>query len=175
MKISYLEIYNEIVNDLLDKNNQNLDVRIGNNGCVINGLTEKLVEEEITVFEWLELGESNRKVAATDYNETSSRSHTVFRIHLEMIKKSGISDQTYNAEINLVDLAGSEGVSSDLDPERVIERSNINRSLLALKMIIQSNSSRSKNHQTGSHSYRQSKLTRILQNALSGNSKTCII
>lgn len=88
MTVSYLEIYNECVNDLLNSENKNLDIqKDSKNSCVISNLTEVEVEDAYQVIEWLNTGESIRKVAATYYNETSSRSHTVFRIRLQMISE----------------------------------------------------------------------------------------
>lgn len=141
----------------------------------IQKLTEEEVTEEAMVFDWLDRGETVRKVAATNYNQGSSRSHTVFKIKLIMkapTTKGRISVKT--SEINLVDLAGSEGVNAhNKNALRFRECSNINKSLLALSNVIQELG----NKKTGFKyiSYRHSKLTRILQNSLSGNSKTSII
>ena len=155
-----------------------MDVQVDTKGnWVISGLTQKLVQEEFKVFEWLAQGERIRKIATTDFNEASSRSHTIFKINLEMVTKNSFTTHVSWAEVNLVDLAGSEGVSMDQDQERAIERSNINKSLLALKMIIKSKAEQNQNKHSGPSyiSYRQSKLTRILKNSFSGNSKTWLI
>jgi hypothetical protein len=173
MTVSYLEIYNETVNDLLNENNKALDVRtVNNQESFVHGLTEEEVTSEEYIFRWLEKGEVVRKVAETKLNEVSSRSHTIFTIKLEL--KSGDSE-IIKAEINLVDLAGSESVNkTKSEGIRFREGANINKSLLALSNVINELSKSSK--KTSSYiSYRSSKLTRILQNALSGNSKTCII
>lgn len=167
-------MYNEIINDLLNSNNKNLEVQKGAKGqCKINKLAEEIVTDELKAFEWLEIGESIRRVAPTDFNKLSSRSHTIFRINLETTVRGVFSSQTIKrSEINLVDLAGSEGVTSEHNQARAAERANINKSLLALSMVVQSKSTKDSNAFT---SFRKSKLTRILENALSGDSKTCII
>lgn len=112
-----------------------------------------------------------KKVAETKLNETSSRSHTIFTIRFELNTKDGVK----TSEINLVDLAGSESVDkTQADGIRFREGANINKSLLALSNVIHELGKGSKK-QGGYVSYRSSKLTRILQKALSGNSKTIII
>jgi centromeric protein E len=111
-----------------------------------------------------------RNIAETKLNETSSRSHTVFRIN---IQSSCAKDGSIKiSQLNLVDLAGSEGVSkTQADGIRLREGSNINRSLLALSNVINKLSTGSKQF----INFRDSKLTRILQKALGGNSSTAII
>jgi hypothetical protein len=158
----------------LNSGNKNLEVQKGAKGkCTISKLTEEVVTDELKAFEWLEIGESIRRVALTDFNKTSSRSHTIFRINLEMTVKEEFRTETIKrSEINLVDLAGSEGVTSEHNQARAAERANINKSLLALSMVVQS---KAFINPTAYISYRKSKLTRILENALSGDSKTCII
>ncbi|CAI2384599.1 unnamed protein product [Moneuplotes crassus] len=182
INVSYLEIYNETVNDLLNENNKDMNIRAGaHEEIAIPGLTCNRVEKEISVFDWLEYGEQIRQIDSTDFNETSSRSHTVFKISLEM-SSLDINQNTKIAksEINLVDLAGSEGVSSGGTKKNAYERANINKSLLALRKIISQNlSAQNKNSDLRRAQvkplYRDSKLTRILQNSLNGKSLTCII
>jgi centromeric protein E len=127
----------------------------------------KLVEE----------GEEARIIAATNLNEQSSRSHTVFQINIETKEKKAngeISIRT--SQFNLVDLAGSEGVSrTKSEGIRFREGSNINKSLLALSKVIHRLSSCSNNKSKVFINYRDSKLTRILQPSLGGNSQTVII
>jgi centromeric protein E len=111
-----------------------------------------------------------RSIAETKMNEASSRSHTVFRVQIQSTDTEG---STKMSMLNLVDLAGSEGATkTQTDGLRLREGSNINRSLLALSNVINKLST------SGSKSfinYRDSKLTRILQKALGGNSSTAII
>ena len=171
MKVSYLEIYNETINDLLNEANTNLGIRTNpeNNEAFVHGLTAEEVTNETSSFLWLEKGDSVRKVAETNANHSSSRSHTIFTITLE-IKKDGIVKKS---EINLVDLAGSESAGkTKSEGMRFREGANINKSLLSLSNIISGLSKPSKGK---FHNFRESKLTRILQKALSGNSKTSII
>ena len=117
-------------------------------------------------------GDESRIIAETKLNEQSSRSHTVFRINISSKLKEDES-KIRMSQLNLVDLAGSEGASkTQSDGLRLREGSNINRSLLALSNVINRLSSSSK---PPFINYRDSKLTRILQPALGGNSKTAII
>ena len=170
MSISYLEIYNESINDLLDEENKNLELRITpNNETFVKGLTEEEVKSLDSSFIWLEKGESVRKVAETNLNHASSRSHTIFTIRLEINNNGAVK----KSEINLVDLAGSESVNkTKAEGMRFREGANINKSLLSLSNVI---SDLSKQSKTKYVNFRESKLTRILQKALSGNSKTSII
>ena len=108
--VSFFELYNETINDLLDPANQNLDIRENYAGVYIKGLSEKPVTSPEQAIEYLRVGDSMKKVGETKLNEQSSRSHTVFRVTIE----SKANDSTAPAQIsqfNLVDLAGSEGLS----------------------------------------------------------------
>ena len=175
MTVSYLEIYNETINDLLDENNKELEIRTRSDGeSFIQDLTEEEVSNEECVFQWLDRGESVRKVAETKLNEVSSRSHTIFIIKIEL-KDWNKNSSSITSEIYLVDLAGSESVEkTQSEGIRFREGASINKSLLALSNIIQELSKNGK--KSSKHiSYRSSKLTRILQKALGGNSKTTII
>lgn len=170
-KISYLEVYNEQVNDLLDTSKKNLEIRETTDKKIyIESLTEHGVENVKQAYELLSLGESSRKFAETNMNAHSSRSHTVFRITVEAVQDLF----TQTSQINLVDLAGSEGVSkSGTEDMRLREGSNINRSLLYLSSVIEKLSA-----SKGMKSYinfRDSKMTRLLQPALTGKSRTAII
>lgn len=123
------------------------------------------------VLTYMEQGDEVRNVAETRLNEASSRSHTVFRINIQ--SKSTTVGKIKVSQLNLVDLAGSEGVSkTHADGLRLREGSNINRSLLALSNVI--NKLSQGNGKTFIN-YRDSKMTRILQASLGGNSKTAII
>lgn len=122
----------------------------------------------------MEQGDEVRNVAETRLNEASSRSHTVFRINITSNPKNGSKNSKIKvSQLNLVDLAGSEGVNkTHADGLRLREGSNINRSLLALSNVI--NKLSQGNGKTFIN-YRDSKMTRILQASLGGNSKTAII
>jgi len=139
IRVSYLEIYNECVNDLLDPSKKNLDVREQTNkGAVINGLSEFEVDSYNKTMYYLRFGDDQRIIAETKLNELSSRSHTVFRINLEIHERQaeGVSSVKFS-QINLVDLAGSEAVSKTKSQGiRLREGQNINRSLLALSNVI---------------------------------------
>lgn len=114
-------------------------------------------------------GESERRFAETKMNHTSSRSHCVFRLYLEV--PTANSQVKLCSAINLIDLAGSEGVAkSDIDGERLKEGSSINKSLLAMYNVISK-----LNKGDGFVCFRESKLTRILQPYLGGNSLTAIV
>ena len=122
----------------------------------------------------MEQGDEVRNVAETKLNEASSRSHTVFRINIQSKSvEAGQTTKVKTSQLNLVDLAGSEGVNkTQADGLRLREGSNINRSLLALSNVI--NKLSQGNGKTFIN-YRDSKMTRILQASLGGNSKTAII
>ncbi len=170
-----MQIYNECVNDLITPANKNLEIRESiSNGIYVNRLTEKHVSTAAEVLDYMVKGDEVRNVAETKLNEISSRSHTVFRLNLQSNPKTGDSQKTKVSQLNLVDLAGSEGVSkTQADGLRLREGSNINRSLLALSNVINKLSQGKRGQQF--INYRDSKMTRILQSALGGNSKTAII
>ena len=157
----------------MNPSNKNLDVRESIQGIWINKLTEKEVIDSKEVLTLMEQGDETKNIAETKLNENSSRSHTVFRINLQSTSTDGDS-KIRVSQLNLVDLAGSEGVSkTHADGLRLREGSNINRSLLALSNVI-NKLSQAGNGKTFIN-YRDSKMTRILQSALGGNSKTAII
>ena len=175
VKVSYIEIYNETVNDLIDPSKKNLEIReSGNKGIFVNNLSEISVNNLEKAMELLNKGESNRIIAETKLNEKSSRSHTIFKINIEfyMKEKNNNKEKKYNSQLNLVDLAGSENVSkAKCEGIRIKEGGNINKSLLALSNVINKLSQNNKSFVN----YRDSKLTRLLQTSLGGNSKTTII
>lgn len=114
MKVSYIEIYNECVNDLLDPTRKNLSVRENQQGrAIVDNLSEFEVQSlEQTMF-YLMKGDEQRKIAETRLNEKSSRSHTVFKINITLSERNVLTGRyvIHTSQINLVDLAGSEGVS----------------------------------------------------------------
>ena len=168
VKVSYSEIYNETVNDLIDTNKKNLEIRESPKGIFVNNLSEIIVTNVEKAMQLLNKGENNRIIAETKLNEKSSRSHTIFKINIEF----NIKEKKYYSQLNLVDLAGSENVSkAKCEGMRIKEGGNINKSLLALSNVINKLSQNNKNFVN----YRDSKLTRLLQSALGGNSKTTII
>ncbi|XP_031721900.1 centromere-associated protein E isoform X2 [Anarrhichthys ocellatus] len=181
LRVSYMEIYNETVSDLLVDSwkRKPLEVREGiNKNIYVADLTEELVTNPGQALAWIRKGEKNRHYGKTKMNERSSRSHTIFRMILESRESDSASGENADGAIivshlNLVDLAGSERASqTGAEGTRFKEGCNINRSLFTLGQVIKKLTDES---QKGFTSYRDSKLTRILQNSLGGNAKTVII
>ncbi|XP_068634329.1 kinesin-like protein KIN-12E [Aristolochia californica] len=175
-KISFLEIYNEQILDLLDPSSINLQIREdAKKGVYVENLTEAEVSSARDVIQQLVEGAANRKVATTNMNSASSRSHSVFTCVIESKWESqGVTHHRF-ARLNLVDLAGSERQkSSGAEGERLKEATNINKSLSTLGLVIMNLVSIS-NGKSLHVPYRDSKLTFLLQDSLGGNSKTIII
>ena len=177
LRVSYLEIYNEIINDLLDSNNHNLRIREDKTtGIFVEGLKEELVVSAEQVMAILSMGEASRKYGATSFNETSSRSHTIFRMVIESRDRTDTSKgaAVWRSVLSLIDLAGSEKVGrSTSTGQRAKEGLSINKSLLTLGNVI--NKLSDPRSAKGHIPYRDSKLTRILQPSLSGNARVCLI
>ncbi|PIN20933.1 Kinesin-like protein [Handroanthus impetiginosus] len=175
-RCSFLEIYNEQIFDLLDPSSTNLQIREDSKkGVYVENLTEVEVTSARDVIQQLIQGAANRKVAATNMNRASSRSHSVFTCIMESKWESqGVTHHRF-ARLNLVDLAGSERQkSSGAEGERLKEATNINKSLSTLGLVIMNlvNISNGKSQHVP---YRDSKLTFLLQDSLGGNAKTIII
>ncbi|XP_032590194.1 kinesin-like protein Klp61F isoform X2 [Drosophila grimshawi] len=177
MRISYLELYNEELCDLLSTDD-NTKIRIFDDSTkkgsvIIQGLEEIPVHSKDDVYKLLEKGKERRKTATTLMNAQSSRSHTVFSIVVH-IRENGIDGEEMLkiGKLNLVDLAGSENVSKAGNEKgiRVRETVNINQSLLTLGRVITALVDRAPHVP-----YRESKLTRLLQESLGGRTKTSII
>lgn len=169
LKCSLLEIYKETLRDLLEIDVAGLQIKeCPRRGIYVKGLTEVCVTSEQELIELLCLGQQLRTVAATKLNSTSSRSHFIFI--LEVLQKLP-NDSEKKGILNLVDLAGSEKVShSGVTGNNLEEAKKINLSLSALGKVIQS---LIYNHD---HiPYRDSKLTRLLQESLGGNFKTTLL
>lgn len=171
VKVSYFEIYMEKVRDLLDLTKTNLSVKEDKNRVpYVKGATERFVTCPEEVFDTIEEGKSNRHIAVTNMNEHSSRSHSVFLIHVQ--QECLETHKKLSGKLSLVDLAGSEKVSKTGAEGHVLdEAKNINKSLSALGNVISALADGNKSHIP----YRDSKLTRILQESLGGNAKTTII
>ncbi|XP_031260504.1 kinesin-like protein KIN-12E [Pistacia vera] len=175
-KCSFLEIYNEQILDLLDPSSSNLQIREDiKKGVHVENLKEIEVTSAREVIQQLIQGAANRKVAATNMNRASSRSHSVFTCVIESKWESqGVTHHRF-ARLNLVDLAGSERQkSSGAEGERLKEATNINKSLSTLGLVIM-NLVNVSNGKSLHVPYRDSKLTFLLQDSLGGNSKTTII
>eukprot|EP01119_Soliformovum_irregulare_P008069 TRINITY_DN2089_c0_g1_i1.p1 TRINITY_DN2089_c0_g1~~TRINITY_DN2089_c0_g1_i1.p1 ORF type:complete len:929 (+),score=276.79 TRINITY_DN2089_c0_g1_i1:100-2886(+) len=176
LRVSYLEIYNEVINDLLRPEGSNLNIREDKKrGIYIEHLKEEIVVSPEHVMHVINSGESHRHVASTDYNLISSRSHTIFRMIIES-NLLGDTDgkSVFVSALTLIDLAGSEKVvSTSLLRRR--EGAYINKSLLTLGSIVSKLSERKKGEKIGHLPYRDSKLTRVLEPSLSGNAHIAII
>ncbi|CAF0756028.1 unnamed protein product [Adineta steineri] len=171
IKISYFEIYLDKIRDLLDVSKTNLAVHEDKNRVpYVKGVTERFVSSPDEVFEIMDEGKNNRHIAVTNMNEHSSRSHSVFLIH---VKQENVeNEKKLTGKLYLVDLAGSEKVSKTGAEGQVLdEAKNINKSLSALGNVISALADGTKSHVP----YRDSKLTRILQESLGGNARTTII
>lgn len=177
LRVSFLELYNEDAYDLLSPLSDTSKLRIYNDSerkgsVIISGLVELIVQTKAEIFEILEKGSLKRQTAPTLMNACSSRSHSIFSItaHIKEITFDG-SECVKLGKLNLVDLAGSENIGrSGAIEERAREASNINKSLLTLGRVITSLVEKSPHIP-----YRDSKLTRLLQDSLGGKTKTSII
>ena len=171
IKLSYVEIYMERIRDLLDTEKINLQVRESReHGIFIDGATERYVQSPDELLAFMEEGASNRMVAATGMNEGSSRSHSIFI--LTVGQKDTKLESTKNGTLYLVDLAGSEALrKTGAKGTQLEEAKTINKSLSALGMVINALTNPSATHIP----YRDSKLTRVLQESLGGNAKTVLI
>ncbi|XP_024376033.1 kinesin-like protein KIN-12D isoform X3 [Physcomitrium patens] len=175
-KCSFLEIYNEHITDLLDPSSTNLHIREdAKTGVYVENLKEVEVKSVHDVVQLLIQGASNRRVAATNMNRESSRSHSVFACSVESKWESNSLTNIRFGRLNLVDLAGSERQkSSGAEGDRLKEAANINKSLSTLGLVIMILVDVA-NGKERHIPYRDSKLTFLLQDSLGGNSKTTII
>ncbi|KAI8341784.1 P-loop containing nucleoside triphosphate hydrolase protein [Chlamydoabsidia padenii] len=195
LRVSYLEIYNETIRDLLAPENDNLKIHENKQrGIYVAPVVEEVVTCAQDVLGVIQRGEGNRHISTTDYNLHSSRSHTIFQMIIESRQRSNdsttISTRTTMSQqprslldprnrkesvkisqLNLIDLAGSEKAASN--QERRKEGAFINKSLLTLGTVISKLTETGKN--AGHIPYRDSKLTRILQTSLSGQAKVVVI
>lgn len=178
VKCSFIELYNEELRDLLsaddtaklkifDDNNKK-----GHSTTLVQGMEECHLKSATQGIELLRTGSHRRQVAATKCNDLSSRSHTVFTITVYMKRTTEDGLEYLRAgKLNLVDLAGSENIQrSGAENKRAAEAGLINKSLLTLGRVINALVERSLHIP-----YRESKLTRLLQDSLGGRTKTCII
>lgn len=178
VKISFIELYNEELRDLLVQNETGeRKVRIfeepSKKSIVVQGMEEIFIKSATEGMKVLSDGSYKRQVAATQCNDLSSRSHTVFTITVHMKEIDPISGEEYLkiGKLNLVDLAGSENINrSGAENKRAREAGMINQSLLTLGRVINALVDQSPHIP-----YRESKLTRLLQDSLGGQTKTCII
>ncbi|KAK4166306.1 putative kinesin-like protein bimC [Cladorrhinum sp. PSN259] len=178
VRCSFIELYNEELRDLL-ASDENTKLKIyddtskrGHSTTMVQGMEERHILNATMGLKWLQEGSLKRQVAATKCNDLSSRSHTVFTITLYVKRATNNGEDFLMAgKLNLVDLAGSENIQrSGAENKRAAEAGLINKSLLTLGRVINALTDRSPHIP-----YRESKLTRLLQDSLGGRTKTCII
>ncbi|XP_006653984.1 kinesin-like protein KIN-5A [Oryza brachyantha] len=184
MKVTFLELYNEEITDLLapeepkfpvpeDKTKKPIALmEDGKGGVFVRGLEEEVVYSAGEIYKILDKGSAKRRTAETLLNKQSSRSHSIFSItiHIKELTHEG-EEMIKIGKLNLVDLAGSENISrSGARDGRAREAGEINKSLLTLGRVINALVEHS-----GHVPYRDSKLTRLLRDSLGGKTKTCII
>lgn len=183
VKVSIVEIYNDKIRDLLvpcarrprSDGGQNLKVHEDPfRGIYVGDCTEIYVAQEQDVFAAMRVGHAHRSVAVTNVNEHSSRSHLIFMLTVE--QKDTLAQTIKVGKLHLVDLAGAESVAkSGVLGERLDEAKNINKSLSALGNVIHALTDKRAGGLVGHVPYRDSKLTRVLQESLGGNAKTSLI
>ncbi|CAN6253319.1 unnamed protein product [Urochloa humidicola] len=202
IRVSFIEIFKEEVFDLLDSNNAAVRVdsvaaakpsaparvpiqirETATGGITLAGVTEAEVKSKEEMASYLMRGSSSRATASTNMNRQSSRSHAIFTICIEQKRTSGTSEKSANSDydilsskFHLVDLAGSERAKrTGADGHRLKEGIHINKGLLALGNVISALGDEKKRKEGAFVPYRDSKLTRLLQDSLGGNSKTVMI
>ncbi|CAM0876335.1 unnamed protein product [Alopecurus aequalis] len=174
IKISAMEIYNEIVKDLLQPDSGPLRLLDDpEKGPIVEKLDEQIARDREHLRHLISICEEQRQVGETALNDTSSRSHQIIRLTVESrLREASGCVKSFVASLNFVDLAGSErAAQTQAIGARLKEGCHINRSLLTLTKVIRKLSS----EKSGHIPYRDSKLTRILQLSLGGNARTAII
>uniref|UniRef100_A0A3Q0RJ96 Kinesin-like protein n=1 Tax=Amphilophus citrinellus TaxID=61819 RepID=A0A3Q0RJ96_AMPCI len=182
VEVSYMEIYNEKVRDLLDPKGGRQTLRVREHkvlGPYVDGLSRLAVASYKDIESLMSEGNKSRTVAATNMNEESSRSHAVFNIILTHTLKdlqSGTSGEKVS-RLSLVDLAGSErAAKTGAAGERLKEGSNINKSLTTLGLVISALAEQgTAKNKTKFVPYRDSVLTWLLKDCLGGNSRTAMV
>ncbi|CAH0727551.1 unnamed protein product, partial [Brenthis ino] len=183
VEVSYMEIYNERVHDLLDPETTRRSLRVREHvvlGPYVDGLSQLAVTSFQDIDNLMTEGNKSRTVAATNMNSESSRSHAVFSVVLTQTlcdSATGVTGEKV-ARLSLVDLAGSErAVKTGAVGDRLKEGSNINKSLTTLGLVISklADQSSGKNNKDKFVPYRDSVLTWLLKDNLGGNSKTVMV
>lgn len=180
LTLSYLEIYNESIRDLLNPSTSSKRLVIredSENKITVANLSHHRPTTVQEVMDLVIKGNINRTTSATDANETSSRSHAVLQIHVSQTNRTAdlTSDHTF-ATLSIIDLAGSERAAATKNRgERLYEGANINKSLLALGNCINALCMSDGTRRSCHVPYRDSKLTRLLKFSLGGNCKTVMI
>lgn len=172
-KVSYIEIYMEKIRDLLDDTRLKVNLAVREDkikGLYVAGVTEEYVTSVPELLDIMAKGSTNRATAATGMNEGSSRSHSVFTV--TVTQRNVTNNGSKSGKLVLVDLAGSETVKkTGASGQQLEEAKTINKSLSALGGVINALTDEKNTHIP----YRDSKLTRLLQDSLGGNSKTVLI
>jgi len=182
VKISYLEVYNEQMIDLLStlpasnassNGPENLSVVEDKNGTpYVKNLTYVISNSEEDALNYLFEGETNRSISQHQLNKNSSRSHCIFTLHIESRSRVESSEKVLYSKLNLVDLAGSERLSkTETTGASLREAMYINKSLTFLEQVILALSDKKREHIP----YRQSRMTHVLKDALGGNCNTLMI
>uniref|UniRef100_A0ACD5URV3 Uncharacterized protein n=1 Tax=Avena sativa TaxID=4498 RepID=A0ACD5URV3_AVESA len=172
LRVSYLEIYNEVINDLLDPTGQNLRIREDAQGTYVEGLKEEVVLSPAHALSLIASGEEHRHVGSNNFNLVSSRSHTIFTLTIESSPAGETEEEEVRlCQLNLIDLAGSESSKTETTGLRRKEGSYINKSLLTLGTVI----AKLTDGKAAHIPYRDSKLTRLLQYSLSGHGRISLI
>lgn len=172
LRVSYLEIYNEVVNDLLNPAGQNLRIREDAQGTFVEGIKEEVVLSPAHALSLIAAGEEHRHVGSTNFNLLSSRSHTIFTLTIESSPCENCEGEAVTlSQLNLIDLAGSESSRVETTGVRRKEGAYINKSLLTLGTVISKLTDGKATHIP----YRDSKLTRLLQSSLSGHGRVSLI
>ncbi|KAL5272625.1 hypothetical protein ACHWQZ_G000735 [Mnemiopsis leidyi] len=174
VRASYLEIYQEEIRDLLSKDTKKrYELKeTADSGVTVKDLSSFVVKSVKEIEHVMNVGNTNRATAYTDMNERSSRSHAIFITTIECCETMGTENHIRVGKLNMVDLAGSERQSkTNASGERFREATKINLSLSALGNVIHALVEENTNHIP----YRDSKLTRLLQDSLGGNSRTVMV
>lgn len=177
VRVSFLELYNEDTYDLLSPMDDTTKLKIFDDAqkkgsVIVGGLEEIIVRSKAEIYDILKRGSAKRQTAATLLNACSSRSHTIFSVTVH-IREGSIEEEELLkiGKLNLVDLAGSENIGrSGAQDKRAREAGNINQSLLTLGRVITALVEKRPHIP-----YRESKLTRLLQDSLGGKTKTSIV
>jgi hypothetical protein len=167
-------IDNEDVHDLLDDNYRKLELKESKElGVYAKDQSSFVVKDVSEMLKLMDLGNNRRAVGATLMNAESSRSHSIFSVTIEAVENAGTENEKIRSgKLNLVDLAGSERQSkTGATGDRLKEAAKINLSLTALGNVIAALVDGKSQHIP----YRDSKLTRLLQDSLGGNAKTMVI
>lgn len=168
IEISILEVYNEQIRDLLNPSTKKIEIREDAKGNMhMPGVDVYSAHTYTDIIKAIEAGKTNRSVGCTNINEYSSRSHCIVTIYIHCTA----NDENFMSKLNLIDLAGSERIcKSEAEGLRMFEACNINQSLSALGKVLYSLAGKQPHIP-----YRDSKLTHLLRDSLSGDAKTMMI